>query len=278
MYQQVLKIVEATTATPPQHNDKPKQKLRYKDLALFIRNVDIKGVVDVFGDVKRDRGAAHRLAEWCIARWDLTPDIYEIVAEYLISPLRYPIVYNKPDKQYINADDFDNEWQFERYCQLIELKIKTKPGYVLKAPFIGTKLKLAGFNAFIYAGRWPNASFASPFKLHTSNNIYDKISHCLHTHDTTINKYLVVRALDSKNIKYLDNHFEICTEGETCTLNKIVGIIYNHCDDFNVSTALKLSFEMITGKSGRRGDSTPSNTNIPKTKNKKLKRYIPSEA
>jgi hypothetical protein len=240
---------------------------RYKELCGFIRDVDVKGVVDVFGDVKADLMAANRLAEFAIARWDMTPDIYECISGYLIAPLKYPIVYDKPDKQYVNADDFATEWQFQRYCQLIELKIKTKPGYVMKAPYVGCELKLAGFNAFIYASRYPNAAFASPFKLHRSNNVFDKISYCIHTHDNDIGKYLYSYNIDPKSLKYLDNHFEICTEGAECTINQTLGIIYRHCGGFDIPEVLKHNFNMITGKSGKsHQNAVRSNTNVPKKK------------
>jgi hypothetical protein len=241
-----------------------KQNLNYKDLCLYIRLMDLKGVVDVFGDVRNDKYAAHKLAEYSIARWDMTPGIYEYVKQYLISPLRYPIIYDKPTGENVYAEDFENEWQFKKYCEYVELKIKTKEGWIMKAPYVDAPLKISGAMAFLYANRHKNAKFASPLKLHSPSDVFDKISHYFHTHNLDIVKHCGAFKFEAKTIKYIDNHFEICTLGEGCTINKVVRVILNSNPSFAVPATLKLKFEMITGRTrAQRNNNLKTITNVP---------------
>ncbi|AMN83623.1 hypothetical protein D5b_00196 [Faustovirus] len=266
---QALEIVQkhATTTANNVQNISPRQNIAYSELAHYIRVLDLKGVVDIFGDVRGDKSAAHKLAEYCIARWDMTPEIYEYVQQYLISPLRYPVVYNKPEKNHIYADDFDNDWQFKRYCELVELKIKTKPGWIMKAPYVDAPLKLAGINAFMYAGRYKNAKFASPLKMHQSSDVFDRISYHFHTHNVEIMQMFPGYKFDARSIKYLDNHFEICNEGEACSINRVVRVISIANSEFTVPLTIKSKFEQITGRVQVAQSALKTITNAPKVPN-----------
>ncbi|QJX72073.1 hypothetical protein F-M6_0310 [Faustovirus] len=278
-----------TTTTAPAVV-KPRQNINYRDLAHYIRVMDLKGVVDVFGDVCDDKYAAHKLAEYCIARWDMTPDVFEYIEQYLLSPLRYPIILDKPTHNHVYAEDFDNEYQFKRYCELIELKIKTKPGYIMKAPYIDAPLKISGINAFMYANRYANAKFAAPLKMNTSADVFDRISYYFHTHNLDIGRQFAAYKFDARSIKYLENHFEICNEGEACSINKVVRVITNSNPDFVVSVGLRTQFQMVTGRVNAPKDANDTTlnpavtiTNVPveqqprKRRGKKSHQYVKAE-